>query len=230
MQNIFTELEKVLDSNEKLDLETVDTMGFMHCGAVILAGGKGTRFLGEKQFFTLNRKPLWRHVYDKMLAYLSKKQIVVVGVDIPGGETRSQSVRRGLEYLSELGNIQKVIILEAARPLVTLPQIESLLLAFHTSNTFVMPLVNTVIHKSGSFMDRDQYLDLLTPQSFDFSLLWQAYCSGKYVDMTDETRVMYEEYGIKPCFLEGAENLMKVTYPKDLPIIKYLAKEQKRII
>lgn len=213
---------------EKLDLNIVDKVDFINCGAVILAGGKGTRFSGEKQFFKLNGKPLWRHVYDKMLLYLPKKQIVVVGVDIHGGETRSQSVRRGLECLFKLENIEKVVILEAARPLVTLQQIESLLLASHTSNTFVMPLVNTVIHKSGTFMDRDQYFDLLTPQSFDFSLLWQAYCSGKYVDMTDETRVMYEEYGIKPCFLAGGENLMKVTYPKDLPIIKYLAREQKK--
>ena len=39
--------------------------------------------------------------------------------------------------------------------------------------------------------------------------------------MTDETRVMYEEYGITPTFVEGGENLYKVTYPHDIEYLEF---------
>lgn len=46
--------------------------------------------------------------------------------------------------------------------------------------------------------------------------------SGKYFDYTDDTRIMYEQYGIKPFFLEGGENMLKVTYHSDLAILEML--------
>ena len=47
-----------------------------------------------------------------------------------------------------------------------------------------------------------------------------TFTTGKYTDMTDETRVLYQEYGIPPTFLQGGENLYKVTYPKDLAFLE----------
>ena len=38
--------------------------------------------------------------------------------------------------------------------------------------------------------------------------------------MTDETRVLYEEYGIAPTILDGGENLYKVIYTKDLAFLE----------
>ena len=61
-------------------------------GAIILAGGNGERFQGKKQFYVINGKPLWRHVYDKIQTVLENNNIVVVGVDIPGGKSRTESV------------------------------------------------------------------------------------------------------------------------------------------
>ena len=92
-------------------------------GAVILAGGMGTRFHGQKQFFRLWGKELWRHVYDKMCQLIPKEQIVVVGVDVTGGETRSRSVMIGLDLLKPCS---KVLLVEAARPLVTVDQLQAL--------------------------------------------------------------------------------------------------------
>ena len=62
-------------------------------GAVVLAGGKGERFRGQKQFCELKGKPLWQHVNDKIHAVMQSDNIIVVGIDIPGGETRTESVR-----------------------------------------------------------------------------------------------------------------------------------------
>ena len=182
-------------------------------GAVILAGGKGTRFHKQKQFVRLWGKELWRHVYDKTCQLIPKEQIVVVGVDVPGGETRSRSVMNGLDSLK---NCSKVLLIEAARPLVTIDQLQALIDCKGDSITFVAPCVDTIIMKDKTYLNRSDCFRMQTPQAFNYDLLKKAYESGKYLDMTDETRVLFEEYGIKPTFLDGGENLFKVTYPKDI--------------
>lgn len=190
----------------------------MKYGAIILAGGKGSRFKGEKQFIKFNGKVMWRYPYDEVSKLIKRDNIVVVGVDIKGGETRSESVIKGINALKE--DTDRVIILEAARPLVTLEQINILLKNKNPSVSFVMPLVNTVIKRDGTYLNRNELYELLTPQAFDFKLLKEAYCSGKFKDMTDETRVMFEYHGIKPILLETNQNLVKVTYRRDIPVIE----------
>ena len=186
-------------------------------GAVILAGGKGTRFHQQKQFVKLKGKELWRHVYDKACQLIPKESIVVVGVDIPGGETRSGSVMNGLSGLKEC---KKVLLLEAARPLVTVEQIQTLINTESDSVTFVAPCIDTIIKKDKTYLDRSDCLRMQTPQAFNYGLLKKAYLTGKYNDMTDETRVLFEEYGIEPTFVEGGENLYKVTYPNDIAFLE----------
>lgn len=193
-----------------------------YMGAIVLAGGNGERFQGKKQFYKINGKPLWKHVYDKVHAVIKNDNIVVVGVDIPGGDTRTGSVIYGIQNLSP--STTRVIIAEAARPLVTKKQIEEILLDHHPSSTFVMPLVNTVIKREGSYLNREDLYELLVPQAFDFQLLKEALDSGQFKNMTDETRVMFDYHGIKPYFIETTENLVKVTYQRDLSVIESLIK------
>ncbi len=193
-----------------------------YLGAVILAGGKGERFQGQKQFYLLDGKPLWKHVYDKVFDVLNNNNIIVVGVDVPGGKTRTDSVIKGINKLSN--NTERVIIAEAARPLVTREQIREILFDQYPSSSFVMPLVNTVIKRDGNYLDREMMYELLVPQAFDFSLLKDALNSGKFKNTTDETRVMFEYHGIKPHFIETKENLIKVTYQRDIFVINSLFK------
>lgn len=187
-------------------------------GAIILAGGKGTRFHQQKQFVQLWGKELWRHVYDKACELIPKERIVVVGVDIPGGETRSGSVMNGLNALE---NCTKVLLIEAARPLVTIGQLKELIDCEGDSITFVAPCIDTIIKKDKTYINRNECLRMQTPQAFNYDLLKKAYETGKYLDMTDETRVLFEEFGIEPTFVEGGDNLFKVTYPKDIAFIEY---------
>ena len=190
-------------------------------GAIILAGGKGTRFHQQKQFVQLWGKELWRHVYDKACELIPRESIVVVGVDIPGGETRSGSVMNGLNALV---NCTKVVLIEAARPLVTIEQLKELIDSEGDSITFVAPCIDTIIKKDKTYLNRNECLRMQTPQAFNYDLLKKAYETGKYLDMTDETRVLFEEYGIEPTFVEGGDNLFKVTYPKDIAFIEYYFK------
>lgn len=197
----------------------------MKNAAIVLAGGQGTRYGQKKQFIVLNGKPLWQHVHDKVSRFVDESDVCVVGVDVEGGETRSLSVINGLRYLVNRGeNYSRLIILEAARPLVTDQQIEDILSDDHPSCTFVLPLKSTVIMKDGTYLDRNQMWKMSTPVGFDFKMFYDAYMSGKYLDFTDDTRVMFEEYGVKPYFMLGGENLLKLTYQSDLPVLKELLK------
>lgn len=193
-------------------------------GAVILAAGKGTRYKETKQDVIFHGKPLWRYSYETTVNVVGSEHTVVVGKDIPGGKTRTESVFNGLKALPAY--TERVIIVEAARPMVTQEQINILLCNNHPSVSFVRSLVNTVVYRNGNYINRDELYDLLTPQAFDYKLLLDAYSSGKFTDMTDETRAMYEFHGIKPHFIETGSNLFKVTYPGDLEIIESIYRAQ----
>lgn len=195
------------------------------CGAVILAGGQGTRFGCQKQFLNLCGKEIWKHVYDKVIEIIGKDNVIVVGIDVPGGATRTQSVINGIKKLYI--DTDRVILLEAARPLVTIEQIETLIMDEAESSTFVMPLVNTVVGRDGKYLNRNELYEMLTPQAFDFKKLSEALNSGRYYDYTDETRIMFEHFGIKPHFIETTPNLIKVTYPRDIAIIEAMINDRK---
>ena len=106
-------------------------------------------------------------------------------------------------------------------------QILQLLCATSPSITMVKPLVNTVIGRDGTYYNRADMYELLVPQAFDYEKLITAYHSGRFLDMTDETRVMWEYYGIKPDFVEAGENLFKVTYPSDISILQSIFQKLK---
>ena len=199
----------------------------MNCSCCVdLAAGQGSRFGRKKQFLEINGTPLRQYVKQKALHFINEEDIVVVGVDIEGGITRSQSVICGLRFLSNRNKrYSKVLVLEAARPLVTLEQINDILSVEYDSATFAMPVTSTIVMKTGGYLNRDDCLALSTPVAFNFELLCKAYFSGKYFDQTDDTYVMYSEYGIKPYFLEGSENLLKLTYQSDLQIFELLLKK-----
>ena len=193
-------------------------------GAILLAAGSGTRYHGKKQDLIFHDKPIWRYAYETALSVVGEGNIVAVGKDIPGGATRTGSVMNGLEALPK--EVDRVIIVEAARPMVTKEQVLELLNDSHPSSTFVRPLVNTVIFRDGTYINRNELYDLLTPQAFDKNMLLEAYHSNRFNDMTDETRVMFEYHGVKPHFIETESNLFKITYPGDLEIIESIYKMQ----
>ena len=152
-------------------------------------------------------------VTRKASAVVNRDNIIVVGVDVEGGKTRSESVNIGIEELAP--DTERVIILESARPLVTVEQITRLLDDDSESSTYFIDLVDTVISKSGTYLNREEHCNLQTPQAFNYKLLKQACENNEFFDMTDETRVMFEYHQIKPSLLNGGTNLMKVTYEND---------------
>ncbi len=198
----------------------------MKYGAIVLAAGFSSRYGGaKKQDLEFHGKQIWQHSYDTVKSVVGQDNVVVVGKDMPGGDTRTQSVIIGLRALHT--DTDRVIILDSARPLVTSEQIKEILENSAPSCTFVRPLVNTPIFRDGTYVNRSDMYDMLVPQSFDYKLLLEAYDSGQFVDMTDETRVMFEYHGIKPTLIETENNLYKVTYPGDLLIIESIYQQMR---
>lgn len=188
--------------------------------AVLLAGGSGTRFHGKKQFELLNGMQMWEHPYSKLCKLLDPAYVTVVGRDVPGGKTRTGSVKNGV--LNVPPDTDRVLIVEAARPLVSIEHLKRLIDEDHPSVTFVRPLVNTVIYRDGRYLNRDELYELLTPQAFDCRMLKEALLSNQFEDVTDETRIMSEYHHIAPRFIETEANLMKVTYPEDIVVVRAL--------
>ena len=197
----------------------------MRAGAVLLAAGSGVRFGGRKQDMVFHGLPVWRYAYDVLSSFVERRHLVVVGQDMPGGDTRTLSVSIGLAYLPS--DTERVIIAEAARPFVLPEQIDVLLKDAHDSVSFVKPLVNTVIFRNGTYINRQELYELLTPQAFSFPLLKYAYDHRPSDDFTDETRIMYEVHGIKPFFIETGQNLFKLTYREDLAVLEALYQQRK---
>jgi 2-C-methyl-D-erythritol 4-phosphate cytidylyltransferase len=197
----------------------------MNTSVIILAGGQGSRFGQKKQFLSFHGKELWKHIYDNAGLIIPKENIVVVGVDIEGGATRPESVKKGLQYIKENCNCSKVVILEAARPLVSLEQLKLIIQTDAPSISFVNPVVDTIILADKTYLTRSECFHLVSPQAFDFNLLYNAYSETDLSEIrTDETRLINDVFGIKPTLLEGGENLFKVTYPKDIVILESIIK------
>lgn len=191
---------------------------------IILAAGQGTRFGEKKQFVQFKGKEIWQHIYDKICTLVEKDDVVVVGVNILGGASRSLSVINGIKYFEDKKkNYSRILVLEAARPLVSISQLEDILSDSHESVSYALPLVSTIVSKDGNYLDRDKYYRLSTPVAFDYDLFAKAYLSGNFTDVTDDTQVMYKFYGIKPYFLKGSENLLKLTYQSDLVVLEKLS-------
>lgn len=198
----------------------------MKYGAIVLAAGFSTRYGGaKKQDLEFHGKPLWRYSYETACRVVGQESVVAVGKDMPGGATRTKSVIIGLNALSRVTD--RVVILDAARPMVKGSQILQLLENPNPSCTLVRPLVNTPIFRDGTYVNRSEMYDMLVPQAFDYKMLLEAYSSGRFEDMTDETRVMFEFHGVKPTLIETENNLFKVTYPGDLMVIESIYQQIK---
>lgn len=183
----------------------------MNFSVIILAAGDGLRFGSRKQFIEWNGKPLWKHVFDT-----SRKvshDVIVVGVGIAGGKRRRDSVFIGLNNVF----YDRVVICEAARPLVTSDQIKKIASVNHPSVSYSIDPVDTIVY-AGLALPRSECFCLQVPQAFDRDMLINAY-KDIPDDFSSDTTVMWYKYNIMPHLIPGGLNLFKVTYPHDIEIL-----------
>lgn len=209
--------------------------------AIIVAGGKGTRFdpALAKQFFELKGRPVLVHTIEKFLAYSDAIRIVVVlpAADLDrwaglqeqyfpsmpltvctGGATRFESVRNGLQHVGEDGLIA---VHDGVRPLVTPALIRA---GFDAAVKFGCAVPAVALKESlrqisangGTVaVDRANFRLVQTPQMFQAPILHNAYAAARNTMATDDAAVV-EEAGYAIHLFEGRYDNIKITTPDDL--------------
>lgn len=220
----------------------------MAAAGIVLAGGKGSRMQSDvpKQYLELLGKPL---LYYALKAFEDSdvERVVLVTAEgdeeycrkelverfgftkvtaiVAGGAERYASVWNGLQCLKEQ-EPDYVLIHDGARPLVTAELINRMLTETKQYDACVagMPVKDTIqmTDERGTITltpKRDSLWTAQTPQSFDFSLVYDAYeklMREQEVNVTDDAMVVGLYHDIPIQMVRGSYTNMKVTTPEDL--------------
>ncbi|MFS8199277.1 2-C-methyl-D-erythritol 4-phosphate cytidylyltransferase [Streptomyces sp. CWNU-52B] len=219
--------------------------------AVIPAAGRGVR-LGPgapKALRALNGTPMLIHAVRAMAASRAVSLVVVVAppgdapevktlldshalpertefLVVPGGDSRQESVRLGLDALP--AGIDIVLVHDAARPLVPVDTVDGVIEAVRDGAPAVvpaLPLTDTVKQVEPARTpgepepvvatpERARLRAVQTPQGFDHDTLVRAH--GTVTDNVTDDASMVEQLGLRVVVVPGHEEAFKVTRPLDL--------------
>ena len=224
--------------------------------AIVVAGGKGRRFGGPrpKQFLALNGIPIIIHTLGKFERSQTIESVIVVlpaeetaGFEslakqfalakvariVSGGETRAQSVARGLAAV-EAAEI--VAVHDGVRPLVASEEIDAVVkrAALDGAAVLVADLRDTVKQvKDERITGTLPRLDLrraLTPQCFRLDILRRAYAEldqleAAGLEVTDDS-FLVERLGVEIIAVPGSGRNIKITSEEDLRLAESLINDR----
>lgn len=223
--------------------------------ALIAAGGTGERFGRHdgKQLALVAGRPVLGHVVAAFDRAESVGEIVVVchplRVDefaaaiapfasntplivVPGGDTRRDSVRAGLDELEESWPV--IIVHDGARPLVTAELIDDtveMLRAAPATDGLIVghPSYDTLKEVESDLVvgtpDRSRYWAVQTPQVFRSQALRAAHASVPENPVTDDAALV-EAMGGVVRVIEGPRDNIKVTVAEDLAVAEAILRQR----
>ena len=209
--------------------------------AIIVAGGTGTRMNSKvpKQFLIVDDEPIIVKTLRKFREAIPHISIIVVlpadqlsrwkslADQFPfindiaiaeGGDTRTASVVSGLSRINGDGI---VCIHDAVRPYVELSTISASIESAKKfgSGVAAVPLKDSIREifsgKKSAARNRNNYVLVQTPQTFDVRKLKNAYSKIEKQNFTDDASV-YEYAGEEVYLVEGSYSNIKITTPDDL--------------
>ncbi|ARK28489.1 2-C-methyl-D-erythritol 4-phosphate cytidylyltransferase [Halalkalibacter krulwichiae] len=227
----------------------------MNYSVVIPAAGQGKRMRAgkNKQFLELRGEPLIIHTLRLFDEDASCEQIVLVanqdeietmrelvkqyGISkvsaiLKGGKERQDSVRHGIECLTE---DQIVLVHDGARPFITHEVISRLVTNAmkHGAAIVAVPVKDTIKRvKEGLVMEtqkREELWSVQTPQAFKWSLISEAHqkaCEHNVIGTDDASLV--EWLGHEVSIVEGDYQNIKLTTPDDLLFAEAILTERER--
>lgn len=212
-------------------------------GVVIVAAGAGSRTGSAelKQFRWIAGKPMLLH---SVQAFQARADVAMVTVVLPrayagdpppwlfqsdlerllisvGGAQRGDSVRHGMEDLP--GDVDIIVIHDAARPLVTDATIDAVIATARTGVGAVaaLPVHDTLkrVDAEGEIvetLDRRAIWRAQTPQAFPAAMITDAHrrARAELTYGTDDA-ALCERYGHRVVVVPGSERAMKVTTEED---------------
>ncbi len=213
----------------------------MRKAAIILAGGEGKRFGGEKpkQFLLLNGKKVIDYSIEKFLK-LVDEVVIVCHKDyiselkdeynlpvVSGGDTRQLSVKNGLTYLLDK-SVDFVAIHDSARPLFDVELVVKMFnMVMEKGAVIPVSKVNSSLcevfdGEVKGYIPRDRVYNIETPQVFKFDLIYKAheiaFREGK-VDFTDDSQLI-KYMGHSVSVLENSRFNIKITTKSDLILLE----------
>ena len=218
----------------------------MKASVIIVAGGFGSRMQANtpKQFLNVNGNPILFYTIRCFDSFIKGIPIILVLPEpyidywksiikknnfncahqiTSGGETRFQSVKNGLELISEPGLIA---IHDGVRPLVSKETLQRVFTKAEKEGNAIPAIpINESIRKIAAEnteqVNRDHYRLIQTPQCFHSDIIRQAYEQEYREEFTDDATVV-EAMGIKINLVEGNPENIKITRPVDLKIAEAL--------
>jgi 2-C-methyl-D-erythritol 4-phosphate cytidylyltransferase / 2-C-methyl-D-erythritol 2,4-cyclodiphosphate synthase len=156
---------------------------------------------------------------------------VLAGLDlpasVPGGATRQESVRLGLEALAKDAP-DFVLIHDAARPLISRKVTEAVVKALQAGADGALPMVaasDTLRRRDAdgrwTLVSRDGLYRAQTPQGFVYDKILRAHRDHAKEDVTDDV-ALAELAGLKVEMVEGEEKNIKVTRKEDFALAESL--------
>lgn len=214
---------------------------------IIVAGGTGTRMQSPllKQFILLNDRPLLFYTIEAFATSAYAPEIVLVlhpdfhdywqnlckeyKFKVPhklveGGSSRFQSVKNGLDTITDTGAV--IAVHDAVRPLASKTIIDDAYqYAAENGNAVVAVQSRDSVRQlregvSGALLRSEIYL-VQTPQTFNMKQLSEAYKQPYSDAFTDDASVV-EKAGFAINLIEGAYTNIKITYPEDIAIAELL--------
>jgi 2-C-methyl-D-erythritol 4-phosphate cytidylyltransferase / 2-C-methyl-D-erythritol 2,4-cyclodiphosphate synthase len=206
----------------------------MRTAAILVAAGSGSRFGADvpKQFLPLAGKPVLRHAAETLAASVDLMQPVgdalaietaLAGLPhlpvVAGGETRQDSVCRGLDAL-EVEAPDLVLVHDGARPWIPAGTIASLLAALEHADGAIpaVSVADTLKRVANGCIDatvpREGLYRAQTPQAFRYGALLAAHRS--VVGVATDDAALLEAMGKRVAIVAGSEDNIKLTYAEDL--------------
>ena len=200
--------------------------------AIVVAAGSSTRFGRPKLLETIAGAAVVEHAVG--VAQRCCDQVVLVSSDpnvvelcdgvlvVPGGRSRSESVRRGLDALPP--DVEFVLVHDGARPGAPAEVFARVIAALRRGADAVVPalaVADTIKQVEGDVVvstpDRSSLVAVQTPQGFRAALLSEAHSSG--ADATDDAALI-ESVGGVVHVVEGSPRAAKITTEYDLVVAR----------
>jgi 2-C-methyl-D-erythritol 4-phosphate cytidylyltransferase len=222
--------------------------------AIIVAAGRGSRAGGgqAKQFREISGIPVIIHTLRRFeRSETIGESVVVLPADVreeflalarthglrkvararavAGGETRAESVLRGLESIGDLQGV--VAVHDGVRPFVTPEEIDRTVREAEVYGAAVLavPAVDTIKEAEGGTvlrtLERTRLWHAQTPQCFRLELLRRAYAQPGALlpDVTDDSALV-ERLGAAVRIVQGGAHNIKITTPRDFALAEILLK------
>ncbi|MEX2584929.1 MAG: 2-C-methyl-D-erythritol 4-phosphate cytidylyltransferase [Balneolaceae bacterium] len=226
-------------------------MGKRTFSLIIPAAGSGSRMGGgvPKPFRRIAERTILEHTLRQFASLEELVQVVVVttsdyfevverlrplfssGVTLEwreGGLEREDSIRRGLEAVSEVAGL--IVIHDAVRPFIRPEQVRQCLLKAERYGAAILaiPVTDTVKRVSNqgvvvSTPDRNELWKAQTPQVFQAELLRRAYRQPPAEGQrTTDDATLVENIGADVHIVEGSRDNFKITWPADFKLAELM--------